>query len=89
MAIDTRNKRFSMMSLSMPFLGRDLPVADGTITQEDRQQFLWGYAGIVWAGGVVVATAAAKAIVSPITMTGGLVIKAPGLRRGAARGIIR
>ena len=42
MAIDTRNKRFSMMRDGV------LPLADGTIGAADRMQFLWQYHGFAY-----------------------------------------
>ena len=47
MAVDTRQKRFSIITL-----GRTIqPVIltpDGTIGQSDRQSLIWGYSGILW-----------------------------------------
>jgi hypothetical protein len=47
MAVDTASKRYAMMGLGAPhrFVA---PVPDGTIAQADRQQFLYGYPGILW-----------------------------------------
>jgi hypothetical protein len=57
MAIDTRNKRFAMMGLAgAPRL--QMPAPDGTIAQADRQQFLYGYPGILWGAAAVSATLA-------------------------------
>ena len=71
MAVDTRDKRFAMMYLAMPWLGHDHPNADGAITKPDRQQFLWGYPGIAWQS----TFAAVKAIVAPVTMSGGVLLR--------------
>jgi len=53
MAIDTRQKRFSIITL-----GRTTqPIVltpDGTIDQADRQSLLWGYSGILWDSPIVV-----------------------------------
>lgn len=46
MAVDTRDKRFSMINLCLPF-GRNLPAPDGTIDAEDRPFFLLLYVGIL------------------------------------------
>ena len=85
MAVDTRYKRFAMMNLNLPFLGFNQPLADGIISSRDRQRFLWGYPGIVWAGAAVVV----KAIVSPIIMTGRILLPPLARVRGASKGIIR
>jgi hypothetical protein len=55
MAVDTATKRYAMMGLCAPhrFVA---PVPDGTIGAADRQQFLYGYPGILW--GAAVAPAA-------------------------------
>ena len=47
MAVDTASRRYAMMGLFAPhrFVA---PVPDGTIAQADRQQFLYGYPGILW-----------------------------------------
>lgn len=49
MAVDTRNKRFSMMMLALPF-GRVLPNPDGGFAQGDYEQLLLGYAGVQFSG---------------------------------------
>lgn len=43
--IDTRNKRFSMLSLGLDF-GRVRPNPDGAFSDSDKDQFLPLYAGI-------------------------------------------
>jgi hypothetical protein len=48
MAIDTRQKRFSIISLSSPWRVLAVPPS-GSVIGADRQQFLYGYAGISWA----------------------------------------
>ena len=45
MAVDTRNKRMSMIGLGIP-VPSVLPDPDGTISSSDRAQFLWLYSGI-------------------------------------------
>lgn len=47
MAINTRNKRFSLLGLAVPMMAV-LPLADGTIIQADRQQFAYSYAGLLF-----------------------------------------
>lgn len=46
MAVDTRNKRMSIMNIGMPWRGR-FPLADGAIGASDRQIFLYLYSGIL------------------------------------------
>jgi hypothetical protein len=57
MAVDTASKRYAMLGLCAPhrFVA---PVPDGTIAQADRQQFLYGYPGILWGAAAVSATLA-------------------------------
>lgn len=45
MAVDTRNKRASMMSFGRPFITR-IPLPDGTIDAADRAMLLHLYHGI-------------------------------------------
>lgn len=54
MAIDTRNKRSSAINILMPWRAQ-LPAPDGTISQGDRQQVAFCYAGILAAAPLVVA----------------------------------
>lgn len=54
MAINTTNKKLAIMewcSIWEP----GLPVSPGTLGQDDRQQLLWDYPGILWGGAVAVA----------------------------------
>lgn len=46
MAIDTEDKRMSMLSWHG---GRRVPQPDGSIDQNDRQTLLGRYGGILWA----------------------------------------
>ena len=48
MAIDTRQRRSSVVNMGMP-LWRSLPIPDGTLTQADRNHALRAYAGILFA----------------------------------------
>ena len=52
MAVDSREKRFSIMTLGNTLQPVSL-TPDGTIDQADRQHLLWGYSGILWAAAVV------------------------------------
>ena len=54
MAVDTRDKRMSIMSIGLPWRGV-FPLADGSIGAGDRQIFLYLYSGIIDSplGGVV------------------------------------
>ena len=45
MAVDTRDKRMSIMSVSLPWRGA-FPLADGAITAPDRLIFPYYYSGI-------------------------------------------
>ena len=49
MAVDTRDKRFSMMGLGSP-VPRVLPNPDGTIGDQDRAMFIYLYHGIALGG---------------------------------------
>lgn len=54
MAIDTRQKRFSMLNLASGMDGCSIHTlfeADGTIDRDDRQSLLDCYSGIAFAGG--------------------------------------
>lgn len=53
MAVDTRNKRFSLLGLAVPIL-LVLPAPDAAINQADRQQLAYCYAGIAADSPVVV-----------------------------------
>jgi len=44
--LDTRNKRFSILSIGNPFMGMEAATPDGTIAQADRQQLAFMYSGI-------------------------------------------
>ena len=50
MAIDTSDKRMSMLSWHG---GRNIPQPDGTLDQNDRQTLLGRYGGILWASTVI------------------------------------
>lgn len=45
MALNSRDERTSLISLGLPF-GRVLPHRDGSITEEDFEQFLYLYRGL-------------------------------------------
>ena len=47
MAVDTRDKRMSIMGVSLSWRG-GLPTPDGTIGAADRQIFPYYYSGILW-----------------------------------------
>lgn len=49
MAIDTRNKRFALMHLDLPW--RVLPDPDGAFDAGDRMQLAMKYRGLVAGGG--------------------------------------
>jgi len=58
MAIDTTNEKLAIMELEDVF-EPGLPISPGTLGQDDQQQLLWGFPGVLWA-------AAAGGIVLPI-----------------------
>lgn len=52
MAITTDNEKLAVMSMGnicMP----NLPMSPGTLDQDDQQQLLWGYPGVLWGAAVV------------------------------------
>jgi hypothetical protein len=48
MAIDTHNEKLALISLLQPW-NTPIPISADGIDQADRQHFLWGYPGILWA----------------------------------------
>ena len=54
MAVDTAEKRYSMLNFGDGNNWHMLPQVDGSIDLDDRQHLLDCYSGIVFAGGVVV-----------------------------------
>jgi hypothetical protein len=68
MAVDTRDKRFSMLGFANPFR-LVLPNPDGTIDQADRQQFAYLYRGFYDGGGGGPVTAV---FLSPLRVSGPL-----------------
>lgn len=53
MAIDTINKKLAVMEWDN-LLEPGLPISPGTLGEDDQQQLLWGYPGILWSGAVAV-----------------------------------
>jgi hypothetical protein len=51
MAIDTNNEKLALMEWCQVW-EPGLPFDPVTIDQGAKQQFLWGYPGILWSGGV-------------------------------------
>lgn len=47
MAIDTTNKKLAVMEWDNVWEPA-LPVSPGGLGQDDKQQLLWGYPGILW-----------------------------------------
>ncbi len=47
MAIDTDNKKLTVMEWGIPW-EPGLPLSPGTLGYDDKQQLLWGYSGILW-----------------------------------------
>lgn len=54
MAVDTRNKRASVLGIDLAFL-HAWPNPDGAFDQSDRQQIAFKYSGILAGGAVVIA----------------------------------
>jgi hypothetical protein len=54
MAIDTINKKLALLSFGQVFQP-NLPMSPSTLGQDDRQQLLWGYPGILWSAGAALA----------------------------------
>lgn len=55
MAIDTTNKKLALMEMDQSY-EPGLPVSPGTLGQDDQQQLLWGYPGVLWASPPAVVT---------------------------------
>ena len=47
MAIDTTNEKLALMEWGLVW-EPGLPISPGTLGQDDQQQLLWGYPGILW-----------------------------------------
>jgi len=47
MAIDTTNKKLALIEWDNIWESA-LPMSPGTLGQDDKQQLLWGYPGILW-----------------------------------------
>lgn len=70
MAVDTRNKRFGIVHIALPWRSGHFPNPDGTVDQSDRQQFLGYYPGISWSVLVVTATNLGKSVGFEIFVSG-------------------
>lgn len=55
MAITTTNDKLAVMSFGNTLMA-NLPMSPGTLGQDDQQQLLWEYPGVLW-GAAVAATA--------------------------------
>lgn len=53
MAIDTVNRKLSVLNLGLVWHS-STPISPGAIGQDDQQQLLWGYPGILWGEEIVV-----------------------------------
>lgn len=53
MAIDTNNEKLALMEWDNVWEPA-LPLSPGTFAQDDKQQLLWGYPGIVWGSAVTI-----------------------------------
>ena len=50
MAIDTTNKKLAVMEWE-DYAEPALPLSPSTLGQDDQQQLLWGYPGVLWESG--------------------------------------
>jgi len=64
MAIDTTNKKLALLELE-DYWEPALPVSPGALGQDDLQQLLWGYPGILWAGATPVTPSLDRIYVVP------------------------
>lgn len=53
MAIDTTNEKFAAIVFGRTTDPMHLTVSGGTIEQDDQQQFLWGFPGVLWGAAAV------------------------------------
>ncbi len=63
MAIDTNNKKLSLMEWDLVW-EPGIPLLAGSFGQDDKQQLLWGYPGILWTEIVVSLTGLVCASIS-------------------------
>lgn len=61
MAIDTDNKKLAIMEWGIIW-EPGLPLSPGTLGQDDKQQLIWGYPGILWAAEIEIIIEAARRI---------------------------
>jgi hypothetical protein len=54
MAIDTNNKKLAVMEFG-DIWEPGLPISPSTLGQDDQQQLLWGYPGILWSAAAALA----------------------------------
>lgn len=52
MAISTTNSKLAVMSFGNTLIS-NLPMSPGTLGQDDQQQLLWGYPGVLWGASVI------------------------------------
>lgn len=52
MAITTVNDKLAVMSFGNTLLS-NLPISPGALGQDDQQQLLWGYPGVLWGASVI------------------------------------
>lgn len=52
MAISTINQKLAVMEMDVIF-EPSLPMSPGTLGQDDQQQLLWGYPGVLWGASVI------------------------------------
>lgn len=54
MPIDTANKKLALLEWDQDY-EPGLPISPGALGQDDRQQLLWGYPGVLWTTAVAAA----------------------------------
>lgn len=52
MTISTINDKMAVMSFGNTLMS-NLPLSPGALGQDDQQQLLWGYPGVLWTASVV------------------------------------
>lgn len=75
MAIDSNNEKLALMEMGQVW-EPGLPISPSTIGQDDRQQLLWGYPGILWAS-IISAAGLVKAAFSTKDPGASMTVKKP------------
>jgi len=57
MAIDTTNKKLSLISLLQPYNSPiPIPTGDSVLDSNDKKHLIWSYSGISWEGAAEITT---------------------------------